>query len=102
MQTKILLPEDKIPKQWYNIIPDLPGPLEPVISPRTFQPVTPDELLAIFPPAILEQEVSTQRWIDIPEQVREIYKIWRPSPMFRAHRLEQALGTPAKIGRAHV
>jgi len=97
VQTKILLPEDKIPKQWYNIIPDLPGPLEPVISPRTFQPVTPDELLAIFPPAILEQEVSTQRWIDIPEQVREIYKIWRPSPMFRAHRLEQALGTPAKI-----
>lgn len=97
MQTKILLPEDKIPKQWYNIIPDLPGPLEPVISPRTFQPVTPDELLAIFPPAILEQEVSTQRWIDIPEPVREIYKLWRPSPMFRAHRLEQALGTPAKI-----
>ena len=97
MQTKILLPEDKIPKQWYNIIPDLPGPLEPVISPRTFQPVTPEELLAIFPPAILEQEVSTQRWIDIPEQVREIYKLWRPSPMFRAHRLEQALGTPAKI-----
>jgi len=97
VQTKILLPEDKIPKQWYNIIPDLPGPLEPVISPRTFQPVTPEELLAIFPPAILEQEVSTQRWIDIPEQVREIYKLWRPSPMFRAHRLEQALGTPAKI-----
>ena len=97
METKILLPEDKIPTRWYNIIPDLPGPLEPVISPRTFQPVTPEELLAIFPPAILEQEVSTQRWIDIPEQVREIYKLWRPSPMFRAHRLEQALGTPAKI-----
>jgi tryptophan synthase beta chain len=97
METKILLPEDKIPTQWYNIIPDLPGPLEPVISPRTLQPVTPDELLAIFPPAILEQEVSTQRWIDIPEQVREIYKLWRPSPLFRAHRLEQALGTPAKI-----
>lgn len=97
METKILLPEDKIPTRWYNIIPDLPGPLDPVISPRTFQPVTPDELLAIFPPAILEQEVSTQRWIDIPEQVREIYKLWRPSPMFRAHRLEQALGTPAKI-----
>lgn len=97
MQTKILLPEDKIPTRWYNIIPDLPGPLDPVISPRTFQPVTPEELLAIFPPAILEQEVSTQRWIDIPEQVREIYKLWRPSPMFRAHRLEQALGTPARI-----
>ncbi|MGE0155620.1 MAG: TrpB-like pyridoxal phosphate-dependent enzyme [Geobacter sp.] len=97
METKILLPEDKIPTRWYNIIPDLPGPLDPVISPRTFQPVTPEELLAIFPPAILEQEVSTQRWIDIPEPVREIYKLWRPSPMFRAHRLEQALGTPAKI-----
>ncbi len=97
MQTKILLPEDKIPTQWYNIIPDLPGPLDPVISPRTNKPVTPEELLAIFPPAILEQEVSTQRWIDIPEPVREIYKIWRPSPLFRAHRLEQALGTPAKI-----
>jgi tryptophan synthase beta chain len=97
MQTKIILPEDKIPTQWYNIIPDLPGPLAPVISPRTNQPVTPEELLAIFPPAILEQEMSNQRWIDIPEQVREIYKMWRPSPMFRAHRLEQALGTPAKI-----
>jgi len=97
VQTKILLPEDKIPTQWYNIIPDLPGPLDPVISPRTNKPVTPEELLAIFPPAILEQEVSTQRWIDIPEPVREIYKIWRPSPMFRAHRLEKALGTPAKI-----
>ena len=97
MQTKILLPEDKIPKQWYNIIPDLPGPLDPVISPRTCQPVTPDELLTIFPPAILEQEVSNQRWIAIPEPVREIYQIWRPSPMFRAHRLEKALGAPAKI-----
>ncbi len=97
MQTKIILPEDKIPTQWYNIIPDLPGPLAPVISPRTNQPVTPEELLAIFPPAILEQEMSNQRWIDIPEPVREIYKMWRPSPLFRAHRLEQALGTPAKI-----
>jgi tryptophan synthase beta chain len=97
MQTKIILPEDKLPTQWYNIIPDLPGPLEPVISPRTYQPVTPDELMAIFPPALLEQEMSTQRWIDIPEPVREIYKMWRPSPLFRAHRLEQALGTPAKI-----
>ncbi|SJZ93446.1 tryptophan synthase, beta chain [Trichlorobacter thiogenes] len=97
MQTKIILPEDKLPKQWYNIIPDLPGPLAPVISPRTGEPVTPEELLAIFPPAILEQEMSSQRWIDIPEQVRDIYTMWRPSPMFRAHRLEKALGTPAKI-----
>ena len=97
MQTKILLPEDKIPTQWYNIIPDLPGPLQPVISPRTGQPVTPEEMLTIFPPALLEQEVSNQRWIDIPEPVREIYRQWRPSPLFRAHRLEKALGSPAKI-----
>ncbi|MDY0301538.1 MAG: TrpB-like pyridoxal phosphate-dependent enzyme [Trichlorobacter sp.] len=97
MQTKILLPEDKIPTRWYNIIPDLPGALEPVISPRTGKPVTPEEMLAIFPPTLLEQEMSQQRWFDIPEQVREIYRLWRPSPLFRAHRLEQALGTPAKI-----
>ncbi len=97
MQTKIMLPEDRIPKQWYNIIPDMPGPLAPVISPRTMQPVKPEEMLAIFPPAILEQEMSNQRWIDIPEEVREIYKLWRPSPLFRARNLEKALGTPAKI-----
>jgi len=97
MQTKILLPEDRIPKQWYNIIPDMPGPLAPVIHPGTMQPVSPDDLLPLFPMALIEQEVSSQRWIDIPDEVREIYKLWRPSPMFRAHRLEQALGTPAKI-----
>jgi tryptophan synthase beta chain len=97
METKILLPEDRIPKQWYNIIPDMPGALAPVISPRTKLPVTPDEMLAIFPMALIEQEMSPQRWIDIPDEVREIYKLWRPAPLFRAHRLEQALGTPAKI-----
>src|SRR5512133_3721059 len=97
MQTKILLPADRIPKQWYNIIPDMPGPLAPVISPRTLQPVTPTEMLAIFPMALIEQEMSNQRWIDIPEPVREIYKLWRPAPLFRAHRLEQALGTHAKM-----
>lgn len=97
MQTKILLPEDRIPKQWYNIIPDMPGVLAPVISPRTMQPVTAEEMQVIFPMALIEQEMSSQRWIDIPEPVREIYKLWRPAPMFRAHRLEQALGTPAKI-----
>ncbi len=97
MQTKILLPEDRIPKQWYNIIPDMPGPLAPVVSPRTMQPVTPEEMQVIFPMALIEQEMSPQRWIDIPEPVREIYKLWRPAPLFRAHRLEQALGTPAKI-----
>jgi len=97
MNTKILLPEDQIPKQWYNIIPDMPGPLAPVINPRTMQPVTPDDLLPIFPMALIEQEVSTQRWIDIPDEVRDIYRLWRPSPLYRAHRLEKALGTPARI-----
>jgi tryptophan synthase beta chain len=97
MQTKILLSEDRIPKQWYNIIPDMPGPLAPVVHPGTLQPVTPDDLLPLFPMGLIEQEVSTARWIDIPEPVREIYKLWRPSPLFRAHRLEKALGTPARI-----
>ena len=97
MQTKFLLNEDQIPKRWYNIIPDLPGPMAPVIHPGTLQPVSPDDLLPLFPMQIIEQEVSQERWIEIPEEVREIYRLWRPSPMFRAHRLEKALGTPAKI-----
>jgi tryptophan synthase beta chain len=97
MQTKFLLGENQIPTHWYNIIPDLPGPLAPVIHPGTKQPVTPNDLLPIFPMGLIEQEVSTQRWIPIPDEVREIYRIWRPSPLFRALRLEKALGTPAKI-----
>src|SRR5512138_1184813 len=97
MDTKILLGEDRIPKQWYNIIPDMPGPLAPVIHPGTLQPVTPADLLPLFPMGLIEQEVSQQRWIDIPDAVREIYRLWRPSPLYRARRLEQALGTPAKI-----
>jgi tryptophan synthase beta chain len=101
MNTKILLPEDQIPKQWYNIIPDMPGPLAPVINPRTLQPVTPDDLLPIFPMSLIEQEVSQQRWIDIPDEIRDIYRLWRPSPLYRAHRLEKALGTPARIYYKH-
>jgi len=97
MNTKILLTEEQIPRQWYNIIPDMPGALFPVINPQTMQPVTPDDMLAIFPMSLIEQEMSNQRWIDIPDAVRDIYKLWRPSPLFRARRLEQALGTPAKI-----
>jgi len=97
MNTKILLDESRIPKQWYNIIPDMPGPLSPVIHPGTLQPVTPDDLLPLFPMGLIEQEVSTQRWIDIPDEVREVYKLWRPAPLYRAHRLEKVLGTPAKI-----
>ncbi len=97
MNTKILLSEDQLPKQWYNIIPDMPGPLAPVINPQTLKPISADDMLAIFPMSLIEQEMSPQRWIDIPDEVREIYKLWRPSPLFRARRLEKALGTPAKI-----
>ncbi len=97
MQTKYVLGEDRIPTHWYNIIPDMPGPLAPVIHPGTLKPVTPQDLLPLFPMALLEQEMSSERWIPIPDQVREIYRLWRPSPLYRARRLEQALGTPAHI-----
>ncbi len=97
MQSKFLLSEDQIPKQWYNVIPDMPGEMAPVIHPGTFQPVSPDDLLPLFPMGLIEQEVSQERWIDIPDEVREIYKLWRPAPLYRAHQLEKALGTPAKI-----
>jgi tryptophan synthase beta chain len=93
---KILLNEDDIPKQWYNIVPDLPRPLPPFIDAATKQPgvgIVP----RIFPKAIIGQEISQERWIDIPEEVREVYRIWRPSPLFRALGLEKALKTPAKI-----
>ncbi|HET8724949.1 MAG TPA: pyridoxal-phosphate dependent enzyme, partial [Anaeromyxobacteraceae bacterium] len=97
MQTKYLLSENQIPTHWYNVIPDLPGPMAPVIHPGTKQPVTPADLLPLFPMGLIEQEVSQERWVKIPDEVREIYRIWRPSPLFRAHRLEKALGTPARI-----
>ncbi|HET6437818.1 MAG TPA: TrpB-like pyridoxal phosphate-dependent enzyme [Anaeromyxobacter sp.] len=97
MQNKYLLGEDRIPTHWYNIIPDMPGPLAPVMHPATLKPVTPQDLLPLFPPGLLEQEMSSERWIPIPEPVREIYRLWRPSPLHRARRLEQALGTPARI-----
>lgn len=95
-QTKILLPETEIPKQWYNVVADLKNPPAPPLGPDG-NPINPSALQAIFCDPIIEQEVSAQRWIDIPEEVREIYQQWRPSPMFRAHALEKALGTPAKI-----
>ena len=97
MQTKFLLGENQIPTHWYNVIPDLPGPMNPVLHPATNKPVTPDDLLPLFPMGVIEQEVSQERWVKIPDEVREIYRLWRPSPLFRAHRLEQALGTPARI-----
>ena len=95
--TKILLPESEIPTHWYNIAADLPAPPQPVLHPGTLKPVTPQDMLPLFPPGLLEQEMSAERWIPIPEPVREIYRLWRPSPLFRARRLEEALGTPAKI-----
>lgn len=93
---KILLPESEIPTHWYNVIPDLPNPPAPYLG-RDGKPLDPAAMAAIFPPAILEQEMSDQRWIEIPEPVRAAYKLWRPSPLVRARLLEAALGTPAKI-----
>jgi len=95
-QTKILLPETEMPTQWYNVAADLNNPPAPPLGPDG-KVMDPSAMSAIFADNIIEQEVSTQRWIDIPEAVREIYQQWRPTPMFRAHRLEEALGTPAKI-----
>jgi tryptophan synthase beta chain len=93
---KIFLKEEDIPKKWYNVAPDLPKPLPPFIDPNTKQPgvgIVP----RIFPKEIIGQEISQERWIDIPDEVREVYRIWRPSPLFRALNLEKALKTPAKI-----
>ena len=101
METKILLQENEIPTKWYNIQADLPTPLPPPLHPATGQPVGPDDLAPIFPMNIIEQEVSTQRWIDIPEPVLEKLLMWRPTPLYRAHRLEQFLDTPAHIYYKH-
>ena len=97
VNTKTLLEESDIPRAWYNIVPDLPVPLPPVIHPGTKQPIGPDDLAPLFPMAIIGQEVSSERYIEIPEEVRDVYRLWRPTPMFRAHRLEKALDTPARI-----
>jgi len=97
MDTKILLTEKEMPTRWYNIQADLPNPPPPVIHPGTGQPVGPQDLAPLFPMAIIAQEVSQERYVDIPEEVQEVYKLWRPSPLYRAHRLEKALDTPAKI-----
>jgi len=94
---KILLDESELPTQWYNIIPDLSSPPPPPLHPVSHQPVGPDDLSPLFPKALIEQEVSTERYIDIPAEVLDVYKIWRPTPLFRARGLEKALDTPAKI-----
>jgi tryptophan synthase beta chain len=95
--TKYLLSEEEMPRAWYNILADLPHPPAPVLHPGTKQPVTPDDLAPLFPMALIMQEVSTERYIEIPEPIRQIYMQWRPSPLFRARRLEKALDTPARI-----
>jgi tryptophan synthase beta chain len=96
-QVKYLLDETRMPKDWYNIVADLPRPPEPVLHPGTLQPIGPADLEPLFPMALIMQEVSAERHIEIPAPVRQIYRQWRPSPLYRARRLEQALDTPARI-----
>ncbi len=94
--TKILLDDNEIPRQWYNLLADLPNPPLPPLGPDG-KPITPDMLAPVFPMNLIEQEVSTERWIDIPDEILQILSLWRPSPLYRARRLEKALGTPARI-----
>src|SRR6187397_3540842 len=96
-QTKFVLDESRIPRAWYNIAADLPVAPFPPLHPRTHQPIGPADLAPLFPMALIGQEVSAEREIEIPEPVRAVYRQWRPSPLFRARRLEAALQTPAKI-----
>jgi tryptophan synthase beta chain len=100
-QTRFLLNESDLPKFWYNINADSPVPPTPVLHPQTLEPVTPDFLSVLFPMELILQEVSTERYIEIPDEVREIYKLWRPTPLIRAVRLEKALDTPAHIYYKH-
>ena len=95
--TKYLLDEERIPRHWYNIMADLPVPPAPPLHPGTLQPLGPDDLAPLFPMELIMQEVSTEREVPIPEPVRDVFKLWRPSPLMRARRLEKVLGTPAKI-----
>ncbi|GFK94303.1 Tryptophan synthase beta chain [Fundidesulfovibrio magnetotacticus] len=97
MESKIILPERDMPRQWYNALPDLPTPLAPPLEPGSGKPVTPDMLAPIFPQAVIEQEMSPEARIDIPEPVLDIYRLFRPTPLVRAHRLEKALGVKCKI-----
>ena len=96
-QHKITLDESEMPTRWYNIIPDLPSPPPPPLHPGTHQPIGPDDLAPLFPMDLILQEVTGDSYIDIPDEVLDVYRLWRPSPLYRAHRLEKALGTPARI-----
>ena len=95
--TKILLEEREIPRQWYNILADLPKPLPPPCHPATLKPLGPADLAPLFPLELIKQEVSAERFVDIPDEVLDVYRLWRPTPLFRAYALEKALDTPAKI-----
>ncbi|HEY3718494.1 MAG TPA: TrpB-like pyridoxal phosphate-dependent enzyme, partial [Jatrophihabitantaceae bacterium] len=96
-RTKITLDESELPTQWYNLLADLPVPPPPVLHPGTLQPVGPDDLAPLFPMDLIAQEVTGERYVDIPGEVLDVYRLWRPSPLYRAHRLEKALDTPARI-----
>ena len=97
MVTKIVLPEAELPTHWYNIVPDLPSPPPPVLHPGTHEPIGPDDLAPLFPMDLILQLVSEDSYIEIPEEVREVYRLWRPTPLYRAHRLEALIGGPARI-----
>src|SRR5512141_1467026 len=97
MTTKYVLSERELPTKWYNIQADLKTPLPPVMHPGTGQPIGPQDLAPLFPMALIKQEVRQERWIEIPDEVRDILRLWRPSPLYRARRLERALDTPARI-----
>jgi tryptophan synthase beta chain len=96
-QTRYLLPEEAIPTAWYNLAADLPHPPPPVLHPGTHQPIGPEDLAPLFPMAVIGQEVSTERFIPIPEEVLAVYRLWRPTPLYRAHRLERALDLPERV-----
>ncbi|MGH9062489.1 MAG: TrpB-like pyridoxal phosphate-dependent enzyme [Acidimicrobiales bacterium] len=95
--TKLVLDESELPTRWYNVVPDLPSPPPPPLHPATRQPVGPDDLAPLFPMDLIAQEVSEDSYVDIPEEVLDVYRLWRPTPLYRAHRLERALATPAHI-----
>ncbi|HTZ07978.1 MAG TPA: TrpB-like pyridoxal phosphate-dependent enzyme [Acidimicrobiales bacterium] len=94
---RVILSDDHLPQAWFNVVPHLPGPLQPPLHPGTRQPVGPDDLAPLFPMALIAQEVSAEPWVDIPGEVLDVLRSWRPTPLVRATRLEQALGTPARI-----
>ena len=96
-QHKFQLDESEMPTRWYNVLHDLPTPPPPVLHPGTGQPVGPDDLAPLFPMDLILQEIATEQYVDIPEEVLDVYRLWRPSPLYRAHRLEKALDTPARI-----